>query len=95
MSPEPGRRAREKTQIRDRIRTQGLRLFAEQGYAATTTEQIAAAADVSPSTFFRYFTTKESLVLSDELESTMLAALAEQPLTSLRSRLFVGPSKRA
>ncbi|MFG1995807.1 TetR family transcriptional regulator [Actinoplanes sp. NPDC048988] len=77
--PQPGLRERKKARIRAEIRAQAMRLFAEQGYAATTTEQIAAAADVSPSTFFRYFPTKERLVLADDLEETMLAALAEQP----------------
>ena len=82
MPAEPGRpglRERKKAQIRDRIRAEGLRLFAEQGYAATTTDQIAAAADVSPSTFFRYFAGKERVVLADDLEAIMLDALAEQP----------------
>ncbi|MFF5080481.1 TetR family transcriptional regulator [Actinoplanes sp. NPDC000266] len=77
--PEPGLRERKKARIRAEIRAQAMRLFTEQGYAATTTEQIAAAADVSPSTFFRYFPAKERLVLADDLEETMLAALAEQP----------------
>ena len=98
MSPEPDRpglRDRKKAQIRDRIRTEGLRLFTEQGYGYTTTEQIAAAADVSPSTFFRYFATKERLVLSDDLEAAMLTALAEQPtdlppLTAFRRAIEVG-----
>ncbi|SNY61798.1 TetR/AcrR family transcriptional regulator [Paractinoplanes atraurantiacus] len=77
--PRPGLRERKKARIRAEIRAQAMRLFADQGYAATTTEQIAAAADVSPSTFFRFFSTKERLVLADDLEETMLAALAEQP----------------
>lgn len=98
MSPEPDRpglRDRKKARIRDRIRTEGLRLFTEQGFGHTTTEQIAAAADVSPSTFFRYFATKERLVLSDNLEAAMLTALAEQPthlppLTAFRRAIEVG-----
>ncbi|MEU8607795.1 TetR family transcriptional regulator [Actinoplanes sp. NPDC048791] len=98
MPAEPGRpglRERKKAQIRDRIRTEGLRLFAEQGYAATTTDQIAAAADVSPSTFFRYFAGKERVVLADDLEAIMLAALAEQPghlppLTAFRRAVDAG-----
>ena len=56
-----------------------MRLFHEQGYAATTVDQIAEAADVSQSTFFRYFPTKEDVVLTDEYDPLMVAALRAQP----------------
>ncbi|WP_137811727.1 acyl-CoA-like ligand-binding transcription factor [Gandjariella thermophila] len=56
-----------------------MRLFREQGYAATTVEQIAEAAEVSPSTFFRYFPTKEDVVLADDVDPILLAALRDQP----------------
>ena len=49
-----------------------VRLFAEHGYAATNTEQVAAAADVSRSTLFRYFADKDDLVFA--LEDDLLAA---------------------
>ena len=48
-------------------------LFAEQGYAATSTEQVAAAADLSRSTLFRYFGDKEDLLFG--LEDDLLAAV--------------------
>ena len=77
--PRAGLRERKKARTRAEIRTRGLRLFREQGYHQTTTEQIAAAAEISPATFFRYFPAKERIVLSDDLEPAMLAALAAQP----------------
>jgi AcrR family transcriptional regulator len=77
--PAEGLRERRKRETRERIVAEGLRLFAEQGYGATTCEQIAAAADVSPATFYRYFPTKEDVVLRDEYDPLLLAALATRP----------------
>ena len=86
---KPSLRERKKTKTRQAIRQAAYRLFEEQGYDATTVEQIAAAAEVSPSTFFRYFPTKEDVVLSDEydplVEATLLARPADEPvIESLR-----------
>lgn len=64
---------------RDRLQEVALRLIAEQGYARTTVEQIAAAAGVSHTTFFRHFPTKESVVLDDPFDPAMGAAVAAAP----------------
>jgi AcrR family transcriptional regulator len=61
-------RERKKLKTRRAIQEHALRLFREQGYDATTVEQIAEAAEVSPSTFFRYYPTKEDTVLTDEYD---------------------------
>lgn len=50
------------------IRSAALRLFDEQGYEATTVEQIAAAANISRATFFNYFASKDAAVLDQDPE---------------------------
>ncbi|MEU6067185.1 MULTISPECIES: acyl-CoA-like ligand-binding transcription factor [Streptomyces] len=75
----PGLRERKKQKTRERIRREAYRLFAEHGYEATTVDQIADAAEVSPSTFFRYFPTKEDVVLQDEYDPALATALRARP----------------
>jgi AcrR family transcriptional regulator len=61
------------------IQRVAFRLFAEQGYDATTVEQVAAAADVSSATFFRYFRSKADLISTDEFDPLMMERLASRP----------------
>ncbi|MFF5584833.1 TetR/AcrR family transcriptional regulator [Streptomyces hygroscopicus] len=77
--PGPGLRERKKIKTRQAIRRAALRLFAEQGYEATPVDRIAAAADVSTSTVFRYFPAKEDIVLTDEYDVLMAEAIRERP----------------
>jgi AcrR family transcriptional regulator len=74
-----GLRERKKARTKAAIQHHALRLIQAQGYAETTVEQIAAAAEISPSTFFRYFPTKEDVVLYDDLDPIMIAAYRAQP----------------
>jgi AcrR family transcriptional regulator len=85
--PAVGLRERKKAKTRAAIQLHALRLFRERGYHATTVEQIAEAAEISPSTFFRYFPTKEAVVLTDDYDPVLLAAFHAQPaeLTPLQA----------
>lgn len=74
-----GLRERKKTRTRLQIQEHALRLFREQGYAQTTIEDIAAAAEVSPSTLFRYFPTKLDILRYDLLDPLLFEAYRKQP----------------
>jgi AcrR family transcriptional regulator len=56
-----------------------LRLFLKKGYRETTIEEIAAAAEISPSTFFNYFPTKEDAVLYDIYDPIALEMIVQRP----------------
>ena len=72
---------RERRRVRTMREIQGeaLRLFAANGYDQTTIEQVADAADISPRTFFRYFPTKEDVVLWDEYDATIPGLIEGRP----------------
>ncbi|WP_431929415.1 TetR/AcrR family transcriptional regulator [Nonomuraea jabiensis] len=91
MSDRPGLRERKKAKTRALIQKEALRLFRERGYAATTVEQIAEAAEVAPSTVFRYFATKEDLVLVDQfppfMEALQSAPAHLKPVPAVRAAM--------
>lgn len=61
-------RRRKRVRTKQMVQKEAMRLFADRGYDQTTVEDIAHAAAMSPRTFFRYFPTKEDVVLWDEYD---------------------------
>ncbi len=76
----PGLRERKKIRTRSTLIDVAVELCQRQGYDKTTVEQIAAAADVSPRTFSRYFPTKESVIAAaaDDIDEIIARELAVQ-----------------
>ncbi|MCZ4274681.1 MAG: helix-turn-helix domain-containing protein [Rhodococcus sp. (in: high G+C Gram-positive bacteria)] len=69
MDPNvPDLRERRRRETRHEISLAALDLFEQRGVAATTVDEIAKAAGVSASTFFRHFKTKEESILAVDLE---------------------------
>src|SRR5664279_5481895 len=64
-----GLRARWRINAMRTIQESALDLFDARGFDAVTIEEIAAAAEVSPSSVYRYFGTKEGLLVADEFDS--------------------------
>ena len=77
-----GLRERKKLKTRAAIQKEAMHLFLERGFDATTIEDIAEAAEISPSTFFNYFPSKEDVVFQDELDPLILAAFNAQPAST-------------
>jgi AcrR family transcriptional regulator len=65
--------------VRRDIQQHAMRLFDEQGYDETTVQQIAEAAVISESTFYRYFPTKAEIVMQDELDPAFVEVFRAQP----------------
>jgi AcrR family transcriptional regulator len=88
-----GLRELKKERTRGQLATAACDLIIERGYEATTVEDIAAAVEVSPRTFFRYFPTKEEAIVEilrvgklDPFVLAFAARPADEPLmTSLRA----------
>jgi AcrR family transcriptional regulator len=94
----PDWRTAKKAATRMRIREAALRLFRDHGYDEVTIEQIAGEAGVTHTTFFRYFPTKEDVVLSDDYDPLIIDLIRNQPaerapVAKLCESLLVGLSQ--
>ena len=72
-------REQKKARTRNTLREAAFRLFAEHGYQDTTVAQIATESGVSHMTFFRYFPTKEDVVLQDDYDPMLEEMIRAQP----------------
>lgn len=101
MNETTGRRERKKRARRERIYEAARQLFLEQGYAATTVEQIADAADVAQTTFFNHFQSKDAVLremtgeISAHLEAMLQQELATSDTAERRIRRFATQALRA
>jgi AcrR family transcriptional regulator len=84
-----GLREVKRERTRRLIADKAFELFSDNGFGRTTVEQIAAAAEVGPSTLYRYFPTKETLVLEfvDECLAEAVSWFHDQPAMDLRDGL--------
>jgi AcrR family transcriptional regulator len=93
--PEPNQahrpadlRQRRRIRTKQLVQREALRLFADKGFDQTTVDDIAHAAAMSPRTFFRYFPSKEDVVLWDEYDEpapqeVLFARLGENPYATM------------
>src|SRR6266480_4318131 len=94
MDTTMGLRERKKLRTREQLTDAAFRLFTERGFDATTIEDIVEQVEVSPRTFFRYFDSKEDVVIGFfddmglELRAMLEARPAEEPpFTAARNAL--------
>ncbi len=84
------RRARRKTETLRRIEDAGWKLFRTRGYEATSTREIAEAADIAAGTLFNYFPEKRSLLIhlmQRELDEALSHAFHTMPPAVLELEL--------
>jgi AcrR family transcriptional regulator len=94
-APAEGLRERHRKRTAAELEEAALKLFSERGFDAVTVDDIATAADVSRRTFFRYFASKEDVILSDhpkrldELQAALDRRPTDEPaLTALRHAIL-------
>jgi AcrR family transcriptional regulator len=95
MTTKIGLRERKKRSAMRRIQEVALDLFDERGFENVTIEQIAEAAEVSPSSVYRYFGTKEQVVLRDDFDVQFFEAVEAELATSPPSTRSGGQSRRS
>ncbi|MBD0840393.1 MULTISPECIES: TetR/AcrR family transcriptional regulator [unclassified Streptomyces] len=91
---ETGLRERKKRRMYEAVSDIAVRLFLEKGFEAVSVAEVAAAAEISKPTLFRYFPAKEDLVLyriaDHEGEAARVAGEGPTPLEALRRHFLDG-----
>lgn len=80
-SEQPSLRERKRAEAKAKVAAVAIALFAERGFADVSVDEICAAADVAPRSFFRYFPTKADVLLEPvrEISGRLEALIAEAP----------------
>jgi len=92
--PRKGLRAMTRESVRDQVADQALRLFDENGFDETTVDDIALAVGISARSFFRYFPSKEDVVISDSrplgrlVRDSAAARPRDEPIWSVLRHAF-------
>ncbi|MFF9029674.1 TetR family transcriptional regulator [Streptomyces iakyrus] len=96
---DPGLRERKKQRMYETVSDIAVRLFMEKGFDAVSVAEVAAAAEISKPTLFRYFPAKEDLVLyriaDHEGEAARVVAQAEGAAVEALRRHFLEGLERA
>jgi AcrR family transcriptional regulator len=74
-----GLRELKKARTRQAVERAAMQLFSARGYAATTVEQIAAAAEISTATFYRYYRDKEDIVFGEDDRALVQEVISGRP----------------